>query len=105
MSEDFNMVDLVLSVALSAIAFIVAIFWTRLTKVEDKTNLLEVLVNGKYMLREEALANDEKRQLADERILNRLEAIKDEIKEEIHACKLGHYTRRQSDDKSRGNSD
>lgn len=100
MAGVFNMVDLVLSVAMSAIAFIVAIFWNRLTKVEEKNNLLEVLVNGKYMLREEALANDEKRRLADEKILSRLEDIKDEIKEEIHSCKLGHYTRRQNDDKS-----
>lgn len=104
MVGEFNMVDLVLSVATSAIAFIVAVFWNRLTKVEDKANLLEVLVNGKYMLREEALANDEKRSLADEKILNKLEEFKDEIKEEIHACKLGHYTRRQNDDKSGSNS-
>lgn len=102
MPGEFNMVDMVLSIAMSATGFIIALFWNRLTKVEDKTNLLEVLVNGKYMLREEALANDEKRRLADEKILNRLEDIKDEIKEEIHACKMGHYTRRQSDDKSAG---
>lgn len=102
MPGEFNMVDLVLSIAMSAIAFIVAIFWNRLTKVEDKANLLEVLVNGKYMLREEALANDEKRRLADERLLEKLDDIKTEIKEEIHACKLGHYTRRQNDDRSAG---
>jgi hypothetical protein len=100
MVGEFNMVDMVLSIGLSAIAFIVGIFWNRLTKIEDKTNLLEVLVNGKYMLREEALANDEKRSLADEKILNKLE----ELKEEIHACKLSHFTRRQNDDKPASNS-
>lgn len=100
MAGEFNMVDMVLSIAMSATGFIIALFWNRLTKVEDKANLLEVLVNGKYMLREEALANDEKRRLADEKLLEKLDAIKTEIKEEIHACKMGHYTRRQSDDKS-----
>lgn len=99
MVGEFNMVDLILSVAMSAIAFIVVIFWNRLTRVEDKASLLEVLVNGKYMLREESLANDEKRKLAEDRLLDKLVEFKDEIKGEIHACKLGHYTRRQTDDK------
>jgi hypothetical protein len=104
MEGEFNMVDLVLSIATTAISFIGMIFWVKLNKVEEKTNLLEVLVNGKYITREEALANDEKRQLVDEKILTKLDTVKDEIKEEIHACKMGHYTRRQNDDRSTGSS-
>lgn len=57
-----------------------------LSKVEDKSNLLEVLVSGKYMLREEALETNAK-------LFSKL----DEIQKSITECRLEHHKRRETD--------
>lgn len=70
----------------SLIGIIYSSISSRLSKVEEKSNLLEVLVNGKYMTREEALSNNHE-------VLNKLE----EIQKDINACRLEHHRRRGDD--------
>lgn len=80
------------TINLSLVGIIYATLTSRVSKVETSNTGLQLLVSGKYILREEALANDEKRQLADDKILDKL----DEIKKEIVTC-MSHHSRRRSD--------
>jgi len=87
--EGPNMLNFILgamlTINLTLIGVIYASLSGRITKVEDKTNLLEVLVNGKYMLREEALENTN-------RVIDKL----GEIQKDINTC-MSHHNRRRGD--------
>lgn len=94
--EGPNMLNFILgamvTISLTLIGVIYASLASRIAKVESKSSELELLVSGKYILREEALANDEKRQIADAKIMDKL----DEIKKEIVTC-MSHHNRRRGD--------
>lgn len=97
--EEANMFNFALGIIgtmftinLALIGVIWTTFTNRLNKVESENNELKLLVSGKYILREEALANDEKRQIADAKIMDKL----DEIKKEIVIC-MSHHNRRRGD--------
>jgi hypothetical protein len=73
------------TINLALVGAIWATLSTRLGRVEAKAGALEVLVSGKYLLREEAQDNNN-------RILDKL----DDIKKEITTC-MSHHNRRRGD--------
>jgi len=90
--EGQQVINFVLSILGAMFTIIIALIvfiWTSLSnkvsKLETKSGALEVLVNGKYLLREEAQDNNN-------RILDKL----DDIKKEITIC-MSHHSRRRGD--------
>jgi hypothetical protein len=67
------------TINLSLVGLIYASLSSKVTKLEDKTNLLEVLVSGKYMPREEAVASNN-------RVMDKL----GEIQRDITSCMSKH---------------
>lgn len=74
------------TITITLIGVIYTSLSNRVSKVESKANSLELLVSGKYQLRSEADAMEDK-------LFSKL----DEIQKDIHACRLDHHSRRKDD--------